>query len=1215
MLPLNLRDEELRLRPLVPKISLIGELALTKPYIEELEELLAQFLRRWDLRQRQEWQQATDTLIKQYRHCWAVYLVGKGIFSYRQRQYWPHVAEGLGFAETGFSSYWGHYFLRYLSTYRLLHPKLPEALRYITPILMHGGIPLSCLGDYFGHLIYPSLKRPDHGLAPTNDLIALWLAECDREETLYSQIDKPIPRFLKYGGEVAEDFVERSLELVRQHALTRAVPTAEDVGLPAHIVEEYARWASRPDRPALPSAAHGIQRPIVLVDPYDGPMLELPEQRLPDTGRPARPVWRIQVDGQTWERHARMFSRRGAWETELDRIPLPAPGSQYRIAFSDGRGLSHQWEITGLSAATPVLAFLETTWRLLEWRGVLQGRQLWLLYPIDSNQPLRVANGERLTSIGRLPGAWSRYQLELWDLERATEVSLGSSRIAVQREAASLRPCLTGGERLWLSHGANQAPVYVGAPPYLHLPIAGPDDPAADPGRWNVTIQDEAGVTLRRRNLAHLAAETRRETSGLSVPLASSLLLGPTPCGAYEVRLRGPLGRDATLALAVLPYLRITGHEKVRLPEVDGHVPPARLRAETIESFNLSSPDAEVTVERLAAGAHRIVVPGGRLRVNLRFHATTAAFAPFHLTLPLPALRWSLLEGDAPVGADGWQTAPLLQSSTWLDTAENPRLVVAVAAGQVDAPPLTVRLVVHGPDGHPVQEIEARGTSSSESIFFLTAARDTVRAVGSDGCEIRLVLDDLPGHQSSVDLPVIMLGRPPIVVPPPGPNPVPATPTMTRLWSLWRPWEAPHVHMEIIDEDDGEDLEAMASLLPPGRYRMEHASTTAPALTPARPWPDGLTTRDIVLGSPSTCLAYLEGRPDDMPGWIERLLASLDGYPTRRHPSPFAGVFDRRCLNMCLDALLVIAEQPNNATIFVDTPRPDLRGFCDVLLDRRLDLLAVATELQASLGDRERVALHRLLLALGVLDVGLTDHNGAQPLSSARLAALWSLWPTIAVAVESPSIVCGDQVAPADGDTVLGTLIDDLPVGLQRWLAQPTVAAAFGSPLGDDMLEASTEAIAGELARLQTVARDNEAHFRWRVLTLAWLLSIKEDPKRWHGALAWQQKHLVDTQGALTRLRRAVPVVRPAIDLLMRRHASRWTEKPGNVPFMIGATALTLRCLAHIPEARLALATNGRVWRQRALRAFDLAPEIFAHDLCLMELMVAIGHAEREDRG
>lgn len=96
------------------------------------------------------------------------------------------------------------------------------ALRYVGPILAHGGVPKYSLEDYF-KLIHRWLDRAENGV----DLLSLWRTR----RTAFQNIDRPVRRFLLYGGDLAVDLVDRTLDLFREFSRSGTVPKPASAGL------------------------------------------------------------------------------------------------------------------------------------------------------------------------------------------------------------------------------------------------------------------------------------------------------------------------------------------------------------------------------------------------------------------------------------------------------------------------------------------------------------------------------------------------------------------------------------------------------------------------------------------------------------------------------------------------------------------------------------------------------------------------------------------------------------------------------------------------------------------------------------------------------------------------------------------------------------------------------------------------------------------------
>lgn len=86
----------------------------------------------------------------------AVFLVGNGIWGYADGDYWSSVATTTGLdrlAQANIQALIGRLFLRFLAKNGLPQCDAPRANRYVAPILLHAGIPDTCIGEFFSGVI------------------------------------------------------------------------------------------------------------------------------------------------------------------------------------------------------------------------------------------------------------------------------------------------------------------------------------------------------------------------------------------------------------------------------------------------------------------------------------------------------------------------------------------------------------------------------------------------------------------------------------------------------------------------------------------------------------------------------------------------------------------------------------------------------------------------------------------------------------------------------------------------------------------------------------------------------------------------------------------------------------------------------------------------------------------------------------------------------
>jgi hypothetical protein len=176
-------------------------------------------------------------------------------------------------------------------------------------MVAHGGIPSYCVHDLF-ELIFHDIKYTDNAV----DMLARWRSR----SSTFTNTDVPVRRFFLYGGDLAVDFLDRCLDLLRHEVLTGEIADPAAVGLPPYVVVAY-RNLEREDgkrRAAASRATPSVARPRIELDAWssEGPVVVLPA--VADSG-----VWTIEGDG-------------------LDRVATSARDDQ-RVALRP----AVQWEI------------------------------------------------------------------------------------------------------------------------------------------------------------------------------------------------------------------------------------------------------------------------------------------------------------------------------------------------------------------------------------------------------------------------------------------------------------------------------------------------------------------------------------------------------------------------------------------------------------------------------------------------------------------------------------------------------------------------------------------------------------------------------------------------------------------------------------------------------------------------------------------------------
>ena len=823
--------------------------------------------------------------------------------------------------------------------------------RYLTRILGHGGIPKFSTRDYL-RLVIDTLRRNPGARA--DDLVNLWRTQ----KTAFFGIDEPVRRFLLYGGPVALDFLDRTIDLVALSPTEAGASSVGAYGLPVHIVGAYAAWTFGTAGTAGARGAIRLPRPTVRFDPWSG---SGPVAELPAVGSRFRNAsWRIAA-GQS----ARLLA---ASLLDLQQVPL-APAPTWEIEFDNGgERRTYAYEVL---RDTAVVCFDPATGSYVPDTQPIALSDVWMLLPPDTTLVARDGQGAERTAtvLAELPtptGAWHGFV--------ARHVSLADVRAIVIRSGATT----TGSSDAWLRViRPSDRPLLVGEsvadvvaeggervfarPPALRLPsILGFGDE-----RWAVRLVGDAiDVTVT-------VADLKRVDDTVELPFED-----PDWTGTVDLTLRGPLGSDLRERFCVVPGLRVVVPDRVLMP---------RDARPTFVDVEVSPP---ATLSSDGAAAVRLPVGGGGTELPVEVATGRTSLS---LRVQLPRLQWGLRLRDA---------APTLRSEVVradrdaIESGDAESLLVATHRAGV---PLAVQLWADG----LVQATAAVLSSGTGGrwAFALSEFREAVRLQEAPSLTLRLVVG---GQSTAVAEITANVGATDFRAEPVDENPVQTTISfvegrslrdrVVRFWSLQRPWAGPvEVHLA-----DGVDpvVEVSDEEVPPGEYRVQVAVDDG-WTSARRPRAGSVSTADLFIGTQGRAFErqlHFDLRSDS--DLLELAVVQqvepdelLDDVPDDVAALAFDGVVvrledERNDASRVTRMLLRIASR--NESAFV-------RRFARRVEDEALDPTAAL-----------RLFIHAL--AEGVLWTGLG--HGQQ-----SLRALWQVCPPMAAYLEIASSAAGQQDA------------------------------------------------------------------------------------------------------------------------------------------------------------------------------------------------------------
>ncbi len=106
----------------------------------------------------------TALLTGRYPYCLASFLVATGLNGYKNGDYWSAVENSVGKLGPRFRGKWGNFFLNFLRQKKMPAFSLDEP-QAVPAILGHGGVPDSCLDNYFSEIVLPMWSREVLGQA------------------------------------------------------------------------------------------------------------------------------------------------------------------------------------------------------------------------------------------------------------------------------------------------------------------------------------------------------------------------------------------------------------------------------------------------------------------------------------------------------------------------------------------------------------------------------------------------------------------------------------------------------------------------------------------------------------------------------------------------------------------------------------------------------------------------------------------------------------------------------------------------------------------------------------------------------------------------------------------------------------------------------------------------------------------------------------------
>ncbi|OPX93179.1 MAG: hypothetical protein A4E53_00289 [Pelotomaculum sp. PtaB.Bin104] len=762
--------------------------------------------------------EGTKLLWANFPVCMAVFLVFTGIRHYQAGEFWPAMEENAGVPVSA-TWEWGAHFLDFLRRNELPVFDDIKGLRYITPILGHGGIPNYCLEDFFKFVLTPAIEM---GGVTAEEI----LDDLSHGSGLRYHVDKPIQRFLLKGGKYALDFFERTLEMARRAVCEEVVPRSDELGLPDRITRAYDLWLKQAHEKNKKVKRDVLHSPVIFMDPYGlGVAALLPAQQLETVLMGVS--WDIKAGEKVLRVRCKAWRVGDCVRSSLEQVPLP-PAENYHICLIIDGQEYREWTFRALQPDRPYLAFAINSGQLV--RGdILPAKGVWLIL----RDGWDVVCDEFVASdeIPPLGISWRNYKCIALYTESARTVKLqghGDNVLSLSMAGQATRPALTGGNLL-RADGPGEL-TYSGRLPSLCIPC-GYADGRASLEMWRLFISKENAkdkAVLVSAPLSELAKYMDNDGYNWLLPLDAPGVLGTKALGVYNLSVRGPLGSDALFKINCVYGMDVSVPAVNLWPAGKTGYRPVNVIVAVPSNISINFKNCTLVnkKEKGDKSYYEVVLESDFIIYELD---DCALARPLAIRQNLRPLSWGWL-GLKDIYSLVWENkCRTLGASAWRDSEDLQLILNSNWDGNVYHIQLTLRNL----KGQILQTSIGQLSEHRRLRFSIGQFKDTISATSWPGYELwltvrdekevlsefQVALLDREWRASNVQvMPDSLSGNVSSCIVFWEENDHVAN-RIVRVWSLWRPWEEPYT-ATVPDNTTNLRLD-FPQLLGPGIYRFE----------------------------------------------------------------------------------------------------------------------------------------------------------------------------------------------------------------------------------------------------------------------------------------------------------------------------------------------------------------------------------------------------------
>ncbi len=556
------------------------------------------------------------------------FLLLVGIYKYSSGNFWDNVWEYVGKRYSNYQSRWGNIFLEFvqkngLESFFDKSNEYERSYRYVNPILLHGGIPYSCLNDFFEYLLVPAVTR----VASEN--VSEIIDELYSNSSAFERVTKPVKYFFQKGRAIAEHYLAEAINLYETIIINKEETNQHS--LPKYVLDAFYKWSEQvSDKQEYRERGIRFRGPWIQFQPYGaGVCLYFPRQEI------------RKIDIYDAELKVEFDNKRETYPLETEEnvineltIPLVAPCSVVRVTLIIDGESKNIWQLKCLSEDNPWIIFREKDGRQIRPVGI-KDTLIWVLLSSDFNicesdddEGIKLP---RLIEIcSGLPFEWRKFRTELLDLEEVEELVIKNKFKNIN---PVFIPVLSSLPEPLLERKSD---IKIPGNLRLNTPIYTTDDiklslPGAKKGKlddWNISLVYNDDLQMNSLLLSNLEEYIEQKEDGFYLQLVNSKIITEIP-GKYKIRIRTRFGLTSETSFIYLPNYEII------YPEMDDLWPDEEGKFHQVHIF-LRSPEGD---RILVEGNNHIMDTESDYLSGIRNHMISISEATPDLSLRIVGYR------------------------------------------------------------------------------------------------------------------------------------------------------------------------------------------------------------------------------------------------------------------------------------------------------------------------------------------------------------------------------------------------------------------------------------------------------------------------------------------------------------------------------------------------------------------------------------------------